>query len=275
MKKKIHFSRIVVAIVSFIAIFPFLWMILLSFKTDTQIMNSPFSLPEVWNFDNYRRALNVLKLPTMYKNTIILVFTTQIIGLTITFLSSYCLARMEFKSEKLQKNLYVFLLIGLIIPSYLLLFPLYRIIVALKIQNTYLSLIMPLTGMAISFNTLIFVGFLRGFPSEIEEAAIMDGCGLFNLCTRVVLPIMKPAFATLIVFNVIYVWNEYPLSATLINDSRKMTISIGASLFKGFYGTDYSGMISAAVLIIVPQLIFYVLLQKNIIEGMTAGAVKG
>lgn len=108
MKKKIHFSRIVVAIVSFIAIFPFLWMILLSFKTDTQIMNSPFSLPEVWNFDNYRRALNVLKLPTMYKNTIILVFTTQIIGLTITFLSSYCLARMEFKSEKLQKNLYVF-----------------------------------------------------------------------------------------------------------------------------------------------------------------------
>ena len=211
----------------------------------------------------------------MYKNTIILVFTTQIIGLTITFLSSYCLARMEFKSEKLQKNLYVFLLIGLIIPSYLLLFPLYRIIVALKIQNTYLSLIMPLTGMAISFNTLIFVGFLRGFPSEIEEAAIMDGCGLFNLCTRVVLPIMKPAFATLIVFNVIYVWNEYPLSATLINDSRKMTISIGASLFKGSYGTDYSGMISAAVLIIVPQLIFYVLLQKNIIEGMTAGAVKG
>ncbi len=275
MKNKTFISRFFVIVISFISIYPFLWMLLLSFKTDTQIMNAPFSLPEIWNFDNYKRALGVLKLPVMYKNTILLVATTQVIGLTITFLSSYCLARMQFKSEKLQKNLYVFLLIGLIIPSYLLLFPLYRIIVALNLQNTYLSLIMPLTGMAISFNTLIFVGFLRDFPAEIEEAAIMDGCNLRNLCTRIVIPIMKPAFATLIVFNVIYVWNEYPLSATLINDSKKMTISIGASLFKGSYGTDYSGMISAAVLIIVPQLIFYILLQKNIIEGMTAGAVKG
>lgn len=275
MKIKTSICRFFLIVISILSILPFLWMLLLSFKTDTQIMNSPFSFPEVWNFDNYKRALTVLKLPTMYKNTILLVFTTQIIGLTITFFSSYCIARLQFKNLKLQKYLYVFLLIGLIIPSYLLLFPLYRIIVMLKLQNTYLSIIMPLTGMAISFNTLIFVGFLRDFPVEIEEAAIIDGCNLCNLCTRVVLPIMKPAFATLIVFNVIYVWNEYPLSATFINDSKKMTISIGASLFKGSYGTDYSGMISAAVLIIVPQLIFYVLLQKNIIEGMTAGAVKG
>ena len=167
------------------------------------------------------------------------------------------------------------MLIGLTIPSYLLLFPLYRVTIMFHLQNTYLSLILPLTATSVSFNTLIFVGFLRDFPGEIEEAAIIDGCGLANLCLRIVIPVIKPVFATLVVFNVIYVWNEYPLSVTLINDAAKMTVSLGASMFRSTYSMDYSGMVASAVLVIVPQLAFYILLQKYIIEGMTAGAVKG
>ena len=96
-----------------------------------------------------------------------------------------------------------------------------------------------------------------------------------SLCIKIIIPIIKPVFATLVVFNVIYVWNEYPLSVTLISDATKMTISLGASMFRGTYSMDYSGMVASAVLVILPQLIFYVLLQKYIIEGMTAGAVKG
>ena len=261
--------------IGLIVVLPFFWLILLSFKTDTAILNEPFSLPAGLELDNYRRALKVLNLPLLYKNTGILVIFTQILGLAVTFMSSYCLSRMVFKYEKVRNGFYVFLLIGLTIPSYLLLFPLYRVTIMFHLQNTYLSLILPLTATSVSFNTLIFVGFLRDFPGEIEEAAIIDGCGLANLCLRIVIPVIKPVFATLVVFNVIYVWNEYPLSVTLINDAAKMTVSLGASMFRSTYSMDYSGMVASAVLVIVPQLAFYILLQKYIIEGMTAGAVKG
>ena len=261
--------------IGLIVVLPFFWLILLSFKTDTAILNEPFSLPAGLELDNYRRALKVLNLTLLYKNTGILVIFTQILGLAVTFMSSYCLSRMVFKYEKVRNGFYVFLLIGLTIPSYLLLFPLYRVTIMFHLQNTYLSLILPLTATSVSFNTLIFVGFLRDFPGEIEEAAIIDGCGLANLCLRIVIPVIKPVFATLVVFNVIYVWNEYPLSVTLINDAAKMTVSLGASMFRSTYSMDYSGMVASAVLVIVPQLAFYILLQKYIIEGMTAGAVKG
>lgn len=265
----------VALLIGLIVVLPFFWLILLSFKTDTAILNEPFSLPVSLNLDNYRRALKVLNLPLLYKNTGILVIFTQLLGLAVTFMSSYCLSRMVFRREKVRNGFYVFLLIGLTIPSYLLLFPLYRVTILFHLQNTYLSLILPLTATSISFNTLIFVGFLRDFPGEIEEAAIIDGCGLANLCLRIVIPVIKPVFATLVVFNVIYVWNEYPLSVTLINDAAKMTVSLGASMFRSTYSMDYSGMVASAVLVIVPQLAFYSFLQKYIIEGMTAGAVKG
>lgn len=265
----------VALIIGLVVVLPFFWLILLSFKTDTAILNEPFSLPVSLNLDNYRRALKVLNLPLLYKNTGILVIFTQLLGLAVTFMSSYCLSRMVFKYEKVRNGFYVFLLIGLTIPSYLLLFPLYRVTIMFHLQNTYLSLILPLTATSISFNTLIFVGFLRDFPGEIEEAAIIDGCGLANLCLKIVIPVIKPVFATLVVFNVIYVWNEYPLSVTLINNADKMTVSLGASMFRSTYSMDYSGMVASAVLVIVPQLVFYIFLQKYIIEGMTAGAVKG
>lgn len=274
-KSKNKITAAIAFLVGILTVIPFLWLVLLSFKTDTQILNEPFSLPEVWNFDNYKRALSVLNLPLMYKNTIILVVVTQVIGLCVTFMSSYAISRFVGRYRKAQNALYMFLLIGLIIPSYILLFPLYRVTVILHLQNTYMSLIMPLTATSISFNTLLFVGFLRSFPQELEEAAIIDGCNLFRLCVRIVIPVIKPVFATLIVFNAIYVWNEYPLSVTLISDADKTTISLGASMFRGTYSMDYSGMIASAVLVIVPQLIFYVLLQKHIVKGMTAGAVKG
>ena len=178
--------------IGLIVVLPFFWLILLSFKTDTAILNEPFSLPAGLELDNYRRALKVLNLPLLYKNTGILVIFTQILGLAVTFMSSYCLSRMVFKYEKVRNGFYVFLLIGLTIPSYLLLFPLYRVTIMFHLQNTYLSLILPLTATSVSFNTLIFVGFLRDFPGEIEEAAIIDGCGLANLCLRIVIPVIKP-----------------------------------------------------------------------------------
>lgn len=272
-KKSLFYLLVVFVTLGMIV--PFLWMLLLSFKTDVEITNFPLSMPESFRFDNYIRALKVLDLPLMYWNTLVVVVFTQIFSLLFTFMSSFAISRMVYKNKNTPDRFYLYFLLGLAVPVYVLIFPIYRMNVLFHTLDSYLGLIIPYIAVSVSFNTLLFVGFLRGFPKEIEEAAVMDGAGLLRLCTSVVVPIMKSVFATVTVFNVIYVWNEFPFAVTFITDTSKYTISLMASLFKGKYSIDYSGIVAASVMIIVPQLIFYAIFQKYIISGMTEGAVKG
>ncbi|MFP3153937.1 carbohydrate ABC transporter permease [Lachnospiraceae bacterium ZAX-1] len=273
-EKKIIFY-LIVTVIAVIAMIPFLWSILLSFKSNSEIVNNPFSLPGIFSFENYRRALQTLNLPKMYGNTLLLVTISTFFSVILTFMSSFSIARMNFKNEKLPDLLYLFLLLGLAVPIYILLFPIYRIDSKIGIMGTYLGLILPYIAVNISFNTLLFVGFLRGFPTELEEAAIIDGCNIFELCIRVVMPVVKPTFITVVIFNAIYIFNEYPFASTFITNTDMNTISLMANMFKGQYSMDYSGIIAASIMIIIPELIFYAIFQKYIISGMTEGAVKG
>ena len=235
-------------------VMPILWAMLLSLKTNNEIVNSPLSLPQTISFENYQRAIDTIDFSKM---------------------SSFAIARMVFRNHKASETLYLFLLIGIGIPIYVLLFPVYRIDSLMGILGTRLGLILPYVAVNISFNTLLFTGFLRDIPGELEEAAIIDGCNLFKLCTKVVIPVMKPTFVTIIIFNAVYIYNEFPFASTFIQDNALNTVSLMTSMFKGQYSMDYSGIIAASLMIMLPELVFYVILQKYIISGMTAGAVKG
>lgn len=261
--------------ITLIIMVPFVWMLILSFHDNTTILSNPLSLPESFSFDNYIRAFETLNMGLLYKNTFIIAVISVFLGLVITFMSSYALSRLIFKRKKLSNGLYAFLILGLAIPPFILLFPVYRITIMLGIENTYLSLILPYIATTVSFNTLLFTGFLKDFPTEIEEAAVIDGCNLFTLCMKVVYPAVKPVVMTIFIFNILYVWNEFPFAVTLISDSSLNTIPLAISEFKGRYNIDYGGIVSASLLFIIPQLIFYGFFQKHIIGGMTAGAVKG
>ncbi|RBW70865.1 carbohydrate ABC transporter permease [Bacillus taeanensis] len=273
-KRKIGSYALIYGI-TFIVMLPFLWMILLSFKTNSEILNSPFALPASFSFENYQKAIETLDILLMYKNTFIIAIVTIVVEIIITFMSAFALSRMIFRSEKLRGGLTYFLLLGLAIPPFILLFPVYRITIMFDLMNTHASLILPYIATSISFNTLLFTGFLKGFPKELEEAAIIDGCNLFTLCKSVVFPIIKPVVATIFIFNVLYVWNEFPFAVTLISSDALTTVPLGISEFKGRWSIDYGGIIAASILVMIPQLIFYGFFQKYIIEGMTAGAVKG
>lgn len=266
---------LVVIMITVIAIIPFLWSIILSFKTNNEIVNNPMAFPKVISFDNYKRALQTLDLLRMYGNSIFLVITATFFSIILTFMSSFAITRMTFKNKSIPDYLYLFLLLGLAVPIYILLFPIYRIDSHLHILGSYLGLILPYIAVNISFNTLLFVGFLRTFPTELEEAAVIDGCSLYQLCTRVVIPVVKPTYVTVLIFNAIYIFNEYPFAATFITDTKRNTISLMANMFKGQYSMDYSGIIAASIMIIIPELIFYTFFQKYIISGMTEGAIKG
>jgi len=271
-KKRIAMS-VGIMIITLLTIFPFIWMVLLSFKSNAEIMASPISLPTSLNLENYLNAFEILDYGKLYGNTIFVCAISIVIELTITFLSSFVISRMVF-SPKIKSALYGFLIIGLSISPFILLFPVYKINVFFGLSGR-LGLIFPYVATSISFNTVLLTGYLKSLPGEIDEAAVVDGCNIWQLMVRVVLPIAKPVIATVVIFNVLYIWNEYPFASVMLRNISDYTLSMGISFFKGKYTVDYGGIIASSIMIMIPQLIFYGLFQKNIVEGMTAGAVKG
>ena len=218
--------------------------------------------------------MDVLDFPKLYGNTIFVCVISLVIELVITFFSSFAISRMEFKNEKMRKLIYGFLIMGLSISPFILLFPVYKINVFFGLRGK-MALILPYEATSISFNTLLLVGYFKALPTEFVESAIIDGCNLWDLMVKIILPMTKPVIATIVIFNVLYIWNEFPFASVMLRDASDYTLSMGASFFKGTYTVDYGGIVASSVMIIIPELIFYGFFQKNIVEGMTAGAVKG
>lgn len=264
----------IMLIVTLLMVFPFLWMLMMSFKSNSDIMSNPLSWPKILNWDNYRNALKTLNYPRLYANTFMVCAIALVIELIITFFSSFAIARLIYKYPGVTKAVYGFLIAGLSVTPFILLFPVYKINMFFGLKEQW-ALIMPYVASSISFNTLLFVGYLRALPSEIDEAAIIDGCSIWDLMFRVILPMTKPVIATVVIFNVLYIWNEYPFASVMLHNQADYTLSMGASFFKGTYTVDYGGIVASSVMIIIPELIFYGLFQKKIVGGMVAGAVKG
>ncbi|WP_345527477.1 carbohydrate ABC transporter permease [Nocardioides endophyticus] len=273
-KKGLIAAGIAAYLVTFLIVLPILWIALLSFQPSDTILSDPFSVKTL-TFENYRNAIAALPLVQMYKNTIIVAVISVSVGAVVSFMASYALTRMVFRRRRAQSSVRFYLLAGLAVPVYVLLFPIYRLDLALGIFGTYAALILPYIAVSIPFNTLLLTGFLRDFPAELEEAAIMDGAGLFRICWSVVLPTMRPVLATILIFNVVYVFNEFPFVSILINDPDLATVSLAVSKFQGQYTVDYGGMMAAATLVLLPQLAIYAFFQRHVIAGLTAGAVKG
>lgn len=265
---------IVMILITVIVVFPLVWMLLLSFKSNAEILSDPLSLPKSLNLDNFVHALDTLNYVQLYAITFFVCITSIIIELAITYFSSFVLSRMYFKNKKIRSLLYGFLILGLSVSPFILLFPVYRINVMLNLRDQ-MALIFPYVATSISFNTLLLTGYLKALPTEIDEAAVIDGCSLWDLMFRIILPMAKPVIATVVIFNVLYIWNEYPFASVMLRDVSDYTLSMGASFFKGTYTVDYGGIVASSVMIIIPELIFYGIFQKHIVEGMTAGAVKG
>lgn len=271
-----NFARyLLLTIITILIIIPFLWLLFSSVKTDTQILNDPFGLPDRLHFENYIRVFTTLDVPLFYKNTFIIASISLFFGIIITFTSSVALSLMVFKRKRVKNLLYYFFLAGLAIPVFILLIPVFFITVEFNLLNSYTSLILPYIATSIPFNILLFTGFLRDFPKEVIDAATIDGCSLFSLCIRIIVPIIKPVIVTIFIFNLLYIWNEYPFAVTLLRENDKFTVALSAALFKGRWDVDFSGIMALGAIIIIPQLTLFAFLQRYVIEGMTAGAVKG
>ncbi len=268
-------SKSMVLLIVVFTIVPVAWLVLLSFKTNTEIMLEPMKIPESLNWNNYIYALSRIPFLNMLKNTLFQIAIALPVELIIAFFAAFAISRNRSISNKGRNNLRTFFVCGLIIPASVMLYPIFFIMTKLNLVNTHWSVILVHIGWAMPLGILNLVNAVDGIPGSLEEAAVLDGCSIWSLIFKVYLPLVKSALATLAIVLFLGLWNDFLLCKTLLTGVETRTISMAAIYFKGEFNVDYAMMAAAAVILIAPQLAVYCAMQKYIISGTVAGAVKG
>jgi raffinose/stachyose/melibiose transport system permease protein len=259
-------------IFSLINLYPIAWMVMNSFKSEKEFSLNPFFLPETWRWENYIEAWQTANLGVYFFNSIFVAVLSVCLTVFIGALASYFLARFEFK---MNKFVYVLFIFGLIIPIHATLVPMFILMQQLGLLNSRWTLLFPYIAFNLPITIFLLVSFMKAFSKEIEESAIMDGCGVFRIFWSIILPMSRPALATVTILNFINCWNEFSFALVLINDASLKTIPLGIANFAGQYNTNYTGQMAGLTMVILPTIIFYLFMEKNLVKGMTAGAVKG
>ena len=251
-------------------VIPFLWILMSSFKTNSEIYDRPFSLPTTWAFDNYVTAWNAAKIDADLVNSLIVATAAVIIVLVVSSMASYILAPC-------QPNpwLYTYFSLGIMIPIHTILIPTFMLMKSLTLYNNLWGLSILYTASNLSLAIFILVGFMKSIPKEIEEAAVMDGCSMTRIFFQIIFPLSRPGLATIGILTFLNCWNEYLFAYVLISRNEIKTITQGIYALQGAYNTNYGPLTAGLAIAIVPVMIIYVLFQEQVIKGLTAGAVKG
>lgn len=230
-----------------------------------------FSLPDQIAWSNFSNAITEGRLLLYMKNDLIISGLKVPIGIVVEALAAFALTRLNIKRKT---GIFIFFLIGMMLPFQVALVPINVIYSRLNLLNTYFGLFYVYIGFGISYGILVLRGFFRSIPREIDEAAYIDGCSKWQLFWRVIFPIAKPAVATLVITDFLATWNEYLLASVIINDNKMKTVPVGIMTFVGEHGTNYGYLCAGVLITVVPVLLVYLVFQRYFVEGL-AGAVKG
>lgn len=263
---------VILAVLALIWIVPMLTLLLTAIKGKKDFYSglSLFSVPAEIAWDNFTNSITKGRLLTYMKNDLIVSGLKVPIGIVIEALAAFALTRLNIKHKT---GWFVFFLVGMMLPMQTALVPINIIYSKLNLLNSYFGLFYVYVGFGISYGILILRGFFKGIPKDIDEAAYIDGCTRWQMFWRILLPIAKPAVATLIITDFLSTWNEYLLASVIINDNMKKTVPVGIMTFVGEHGTDYGYLCAGVLLSVIPVLAVYLIFQRYFVEGM-AGAVK-
>ena len=255
-----------------LCVYPLVWLFLASFKTNAELYTNTWGLPEQWSMTNYVNAVVKGGVFRYFGNSVIIAVSVVLVTVILATMASYAIARMHWKLANLTHSIF---LLGMMIPIYALVIPLFSIFKGMGLLDTHLAVIIPQIAVGFPLAIFIICGFMRSIPTELEEAAIIDGCTVFQCFFKIILPIAKSSVVTVAVVQFIKLWNDLLLPRIFLTDSSKMTLPVGLTNFQAMYSTDYVGMIAAVIITIIPSIVVYILLHKQIMEGMVAGAVTG
>ena len=261
-------------------IYPILWVILNSFKDKKKIIANSFALPigDLFSMDNYKTAFDRLNIFTAYKNSIIVSCCVALVVILLAGMASYALVRYNLKTKKLLNTLVV---AAMMFPVFATIIPVFRMefswgsVNTDKVSLSLISLILPQIAGNLAFAMVVLTGYIRSLPIELEESAYLEGCNPMQIFFKIVVPLTKPSFATVGIFSFLWSYNDLFSQTFFLRFKDQWAITRLLMEISSREGTDYGLMAAVVTLIIVPLLVVYVCLQKYIIKGMTAGAVKG
>lgn len=251
---------------------PLLWVVLVSFKTNAEIFQNPFSLPKMLQWDNYKIAWSAGKLGSATINSIFICVIALIISILVGSMAAFAIGSMRFK---LANPLLTYFLIGMMIPVHSLLIPLFVSFSRMNLTDKLLALILPYVTFSLPMTIYILVNFFKGMPRDMFEAACIDGCSIYQCFFKIALPLAKTGMFVTGLMTFVANWNELLLAMVFISDVKKKTLPVTLTYFVGPYSTNYVQMFAAIVIAVVPSIVVYCCFSNQIVDGLTAGAVKG
>ena len=274
MKKKISIYHIVCAVILLImvviCIYPIVWMFFGSMKDKAEFYTNIWGLPKQIHLDNYIAAWKNADLGRRFINSLIVTLGSMCIMIPVTSCAAYAVARLNFKGNLI----YMYLLLGIMIPAGVLGIPTFTVAMKMGLLNSHFGLMLIYAAQNIAMGMFIMRGFFISLPRELEEAAMIDGCSRFGCFVRIIVPLARAGVATQVIFNGLTIWNDYFMANIMITKDELRTLPLSIANFVGKHSTNYPELFAMLTMATIPVIIVFVLSQKSFIEGVAAGAVK-
>jgi ABC-type glycerol-3-phosphate transport system permease component len=267
----VFFRQLTLAIWCFTTLYPVVWVVLNAFRDNKQIYGNPFAFPNPAIFRNFPKAFSGVHLLTTLTNSIIYGVVTVIVTMLLAAMAAFYLSKIARGS-----SLYVYFIIGIMIPIQAILIPLFINMRNMHLLNTRLGIIIVYVVINLSMSIFILTGFMKnGIPNDLIEAAVIDGCGPLEVFFRIVLPMSQAGIATAGTLVFLGVWNEFLFALTMLAAPGLRTLNLSVYMLRGPYSTDQGLMAAGVVILITPVILMYIVFQEQVVKGLTAGAIKG
>lgn len=275
--KKSHIGKKIIYVLlvfwAMLQLFPLYYLLTFSLKTNSEILGENIlGLPENWRWSNYIEVIQSSNILRYFGNSLFVTAATIVLVILISLMAAYGVYRMEWIFSGLFAMIFM---LGLTVPIHSSILPVFLILKKIKMLNSYLSLILPYTAFGLSMAIMMFGGFLEGIPKELEEAACIDGCGVYRIFLKIIAPLMKPAYATVAIFTYLSAWNELMFATIFVSDEGLKTLPVGIQALSMSLITDWGFLGSALVISLIPTLLIYMFMSNKVQESMVMGAVKG
>lgn len=271
--KKIFIILMHTIMITYVAliIYPLFNMIMSSFKSTRNIMRFPFALPETFDFSRYVELWVNRGFARYFLNSLLFTGISMVFVVLFGSMAAFGIARYRFKGNTL---IYMLFLSGIMLPLKAAIIPLFQIVKGLQLMDTPLSVIFIFIAMGLPSTVFILSGFMRTIPSELEQAARIDGCSDLRIYSQIVMPITAPSIALVTIYNAVPIWNDFFFPLVFIQSDRLKTMPVGLTSFIGQHATNWDMLFTGLSIAIVPMLVMYLFMSKYFIKGMTAGAIK-
>ena len=256
-----------------IMVVPIYYLIVTTFKTPAEAAASPLGLPVHFTFENYTNAIEAMNYGQAFSNNLIIVVCSVVLLIIFSSMSAYVIARGKKKMYKVINGIFM---VGLIIPFQISIIPLYKMMAAVDLMNTHPAVIL-VDVFCINLPLSIFLmrGFVNTVPMELEEAALIDGCGIFRSFWKIIFPLLKPIISTVAILDTLAIWNDFMTPLLMLQSSEKQVLLQQVYKNVGPFSTNWTAFFPMLVMATLPLVLFYLVMQRQIIEGVVAGAVKG